>query len=182
MAWLNVVGQPNIAHARNILVSEAIKRDATDIVFIDSDIGWEPKEFLKLFEAPDECRVVAGAPQRREAKAVSFCSIPDKKEETRRNGRLVSGLAATAFQRIQASVFADLDYAKTYHHADGECKSWFYHDIAPPREGQPDGFIASDFYFSRKCNEAGIEVWIDPEIELRHYATIPLTARLVDYL
>ncbi|MCI5043905.1 MAG: hypothetical protein MRY72_04350 [Aquisalinus sp.] len=181
LAWLNVVGQANIAHARNILVAEALKRGATDVVFIDSDIGWEPEAFSKLFHVPDECRIIAGAPQRRDPKSISFCSIPDQ-QEIKRHGHLLSGLAATAFLRIQTSVFDELDYAKTYHHPEGTCKSWFFHDIAPPREGEPDGFIASDFYFSTRCTQAGIDVWIDPDIQLRHYATVPLTSRLVDYL
>ncbi len=181
LAWLNVVGQPNIAHARNILVAEALKREATDIVFIDSDIGWEPEGFLKLFEAPDECRIVAAAPQRRDRNHVTFCSMPDQKEP-KRLGPLITGMVATAFQRIDVSVFTELTYPKAYQHAQGTCKSWFFHDIAPHYEGEPDNFIASDFYFTQKCREAGIESWIDPDIALRHYATVPLTARLVDYL
>lgn len=182
LRWLNLVGEPNCSHARNILVAEALKCGATDIVFIDDDIGWEPEGFLRLFEVPDECLVTAGAPQRRQRTQVSFCSNLDP-ENPRQLGRLISGYAATAFTRIQTKLFTQLRYPVAYQYPQGTCKSWFFHDIAAlGSTSQGKGFIASDYYFSKKCKEEGVEVWIDPTIKLRHHSSIALTAVMADSL
>ncbi|MCI5043906.1 MAG: hypothetical protein MRY72_04355 [Aquisalinus sp.] len=180
LAWLNMVGNANLAQARNILVSEAIKRGVDDIVFIDSDIGWEPDAFAALFEAPQDCLIVAGAPQRRDQQDIKFCSVVDDKRAT--NGRLISGIAATAFMRIQARVFPMLKYAETYQHNDGETRAWFDYVRYYNQEHGISGFINEDFYFSMKSKEEGVENWIDPTIKLRHYNNIALTACMVDHI
>ena len=180
IAWLNMVGNANLAQARNILVSEAINLGLDDIVFIDSDIGWEPEAFNALFDVPEDVEIVAGAPQRRDQKAVKFCSILDGKN--RKHGRLVSGIAATAFMRIRTDVFKKLQYAEKYKYNNGETRAWFDYVRYYDKEQDLSGFINEDFYFSVKSEQENIISWIDPEIQLRHYNEVPLTARMVDYI
>lgn len=181
IAWLNVLGQANLAQARNTLVAASLQRKVTDVVFIDSDIGWEPEAFFALFEAPAECRIVAGAPQRRDHQQVTFCSMPDT-ENPKRVGRLISGMGATAFARIDAQVFHDLRYPDSYVNRDGPCKAWFdYKRDWEPTHTQKV-FIDEDYFFAMACKKEGIEPWIDPTIRLRHHNAVPLTACMQDHL
>ncbi len=180
LAWLNMVGNANLAQARNVLVSEAIKKGVDDIVFIDSDIGWEPDAFAALFEHPPECQVIAGAPQRRDQEGVKFCGVLDDRKAS--TGRLLSGITATAFLRIQTSVFQKLTYAEAYQHGGGETRAWFDYVRYYNEEHNMSGFINEDYYFSMKCKEEGIENWIDPQIQLRHYNNVALTACMVDHI
>lgn len=56
-------GHANVPRARNILAATALANGATDIVFIDSDIGWEPPDLEKLLS--HDVDVVAAAARRR---------------------------------------------------------------------------------------------------------------------
>lgn len=177
--FFHVVGHANLARARNYLVAQARAWGATDIVFVDSDIGWEAEAFISLFEMPDEVRVNAGCPQRRNAQ-ISFCGIPDT-PVARRLGNYVrgpvSGQAATAFLRVSANVFDELE---------PKVPAFIYQGVSYPaffEVGIRDGeMLDEDVWFSRLCRDNGIEVWLDPSIQLRHWHSQPLTEVMADHL
>lgn len=173
--WLNTIGHANLARARNYLVQEARDRGAEAIVFIDSDIGWDVNAFSALFDADESVRVLGGSPQRREDK-LAFCSIPDH-PVAKTDGRLITGKAATAFLRVDTSVFDELE-AKVPHYAykDRQYPAFF-------QIGIRDGYMLDeDVWFSQLCRDNGIEVWLDPTIPLRHWHSQPLTAVMADHM
>lgn len=173
--WLHVKGHANLARARNYLVQEARERGAEQVVFIDSDIGWEPEALGQLFDCSEECRVVAGAPQRREDGKIRFCSMPDP--VMRRDGPLVSGIGATAFMRIATSVFDELqDKVPSYTYQSRQFPAFFQ---TPVLNGE---MLDEDVFFSRLCRSNGIEVWLNPEIPLRHWHNSPLTAVMAEHV
>lgn len=173
--WLHTIGHANLPRARNYLVQEARDRGAGAIVFIDADIGWDADAFGALFDCPDDVRVLAGAPRRREEK-MAFCGSIDR-HGLKQNGRLMTGTAATAFLRVDASVFDDLD---------GKVESYGYQGRQYPGFFQTpiiDGDLKDeDVFFSHLCKANGIDVWIDPHIRLRHWANMPMTGCIADHL
>lgn len=172
ISWIHCVGHANISRARNYLTQQARDRGVTDLVFIDSDIGWSAEAFIALFET--EARIIAGCPQRRDEK-LGFCGGIDR--TPRRFGRLVSGTAATAFLRVEASVFDELEpKVPTYTYQDRITPAFFQVGI---RGGD---LLDEDVWFSRLCSDNGIGVWLDPTIPLRHWHSQPLTARLSDHI
>lgn len=173
--WLHVKGHANLARSRNYLVQEARDRGADQIVFIDSDIGWEPEALGQLFDCPEECRVVAGAPQRRDDGVIRFCSMPDR--IMRREGQLISGIGATAFMRIAASVFDELESKVPAYAYQGKQYPAFFQ--TPVQDGE---LLDEDVFFSRLCKANGIEVWLNPEIPLRHWHHSPLTAVMAEHV
>jgi hypothetical protein len=175
VSWLHCVGHANLARARNYLVREARERGAQAIVFIDSDIGWDAEAFGALFDCHEDVRVLAGCPQRRDDK-LGFCGIPDT-PVMRKAGRLVSGHAATAFLRVDASVFDELEPKVPSYEYQGERYPAFF------QVGIRDGeMLDEDVWFSRLCRDNGIEVWLDPSIQLRHWHSRPLTGRMADHI
>ena len=56
-------GHANVCRSRNILAALALGNGATDIVFIDSDVGWDVRDFMRLIN--HDVDVVAGAIIRR---------------------------------------------------------------------------------------------------------------------
>lgn len=175
VSWIFVQGHANLSRARNYLVREARDRNAEAIVFIDSDIGWDVNAFGALFETPDDVRVVAGCPQRRDDR-LGFCGIPDT-PVMQRKGRLVSGHAATAFLRVDMSVFDELDSKTEHYEYQGKDYTGFFQTKITGGE-----MLDEDVYFSRLCRANGIDVWLDPAIRLRHWHSQPLTGLMADHI
>lgn len=166
ISWIHCRGHANLARARNYLTQEARDRGVTDLVYIDSDIGWNAEAFISLFDT--EARVIAGCPQRRDDK-LGFCGIPDV-PIARTAWPLITGHAATAFLRVDASVFDELESkVPTYAYQDREYPAFFQVGI---RDGE---MLDEDVWFSRLCRDNGIEVWLNPAIPLRHWHSQPLT-------
>lgn len=167
-------GHANLARARNYLVREARNSGAEALVFIDSDISWDQDAFGALFDAPDHVRVIAGAPQRREQK-LGFCGGVDR--DPTLCGKLVAGTAATAFLRIDCSVFDELEPKVPSYRYQGEMFPAFF------QVGIRDGeMLDEDVWFSRLCKDNRVGVWIDPTIRLGHWQAQPFTARMSDYV
>ena len=63
-----IIGNSLVHDARNRLVAWFLKnKEATDLLFIDADIAWQPADVLRLAES--SCTVIGGAyPQKREDK------------------------------------------------------------------------------------------------------------------
>jgi len=173
ISWIHCVGHANLSRSRNYLTQEARDRGVTDLVFIDSDLGWSAEAFISLFET--DARVIAGCPQRRDEK-LGFCGIPDH-PTIKRSGRLITGQAATAFLRVEASVFDELELkVPTYIYQDRKTPAFFQVGI------QGDDLLDEDVWFSRLCRGHGIDVWLDPTIQLRHWHSQPLTEVMSDHI
>lgn len=102
-AYLLLQGNCHVDDARNTVVRDFLESDCTDLVFLDADVSWEPKDLLTLCE--HDCDVVGGVyPFRREGREgmpvrnKRGCFEPDK------NGLVeVEGLP-TGFLRIRRHV------------------------------------------------------------------------------
>lgn len=180
--WLHTVGHSNLPKARNWLVANARAQGATDIVFIDSDIGWEPHAFRALLEAPEAAQVVAGVPQRRDDRGISFCGHPDA-PKGKAMGHLLSGYAATAFMRIRTEVFDRLDgKVPEYTHEGQTQQAFFSYPVSEnPVTGKMD-MLLEDYAFCQFCRDDGIDVWLDPTIPLRHWHSTPLQAVMAEHV
>ena len=183
--WLNVQGHANTPRARNILAHGALRMpDVQSIIWIDDDIGFTVEGFLDLISHDEP--LVAGAPQRRTndpSEGAVFCGYVEPGAE--KKGRLRKGYAATAFFRTDRCVYErmqDNTETFTYTTFPGEkVYAYFHYKIEPTPNGEI-GYQGEDFYFCQRAYEAGCKVWIDPEIELRHWNNMPLTALMSDVL
>lgn len=186
LVFLIMSGHANVPRGRNVLVAQAKQAGCDAVVFVDSDIGFDPEEFAKLFTVPEGAKIVAGCPQRRLPDRIGFCGTMDP-EDTSALGPLVSGYAATAFLRIDMDVFDDIR-SEAFEYADpagGEplqCRSWFDYEVGTNPSGRSVGFIGEDFLFCMKAKEAGHTVWLRPGIKLRHWNTEPKAECMADYL
>jgi hypothetical protein len=179
--WLQVTGHANTPRVRNLLVHWALKNtDATDLVFIDDDIAWEPQAFERLLS--HDVDIVAGAPARR-SNDQSFCGRLDNPDVQKRHGELVSGQAATAFMRVTRKAYEHLaPTRRSFEYQDeADVKAFFDYDIGPTGAGQI-GYVGEDFWFCDQANAQGLDVWIDPHIRLKHYHTMPLELCMADMM
>lgn len=168
----SVCGCSVVSRARNILVKDMLETNATDLLFIDSDINFEPEDILRLMAWGDDPRkgIVAGVPRTRSENKVYIVDLDyDENGELTMNGMgLVRGKrVATAFMLVRREVFVSMIAANP---------TWEYKDNRSDRmlpclfdfKLTEEGYMGEDFLFCDRARELGFEVWIDPSIKLGH--------------
>ena len=168
----SICGCSVVSRARNLLVKDMIDSDATDLLFIDSDINFEPDDILRrlAWGADPKKGIVAGVPRTRSENKVYIADLDyDENGELTMNGMgLVRGKrVATAFMLIRREVFEQMMAAHP---------EWVYKDQRSDRmipclfdfKLTEEGYIGEDFLFCDRARELGFEVWIDPTIKLGH--------------
>ncbi len=172
--------------ARNWLVRNFLESKCDEMIFIDSDIGWDAAEFLNLISL--EYNVIGGAAPYRSGQPGFPVALKRDKEGWPLGHVLPGGETAileaevvpTAMLKIGRPVFEELikrDLAtwriETSGETGKEVKRWrSFFDFETTKYGEAkDEFCeyGEDVSFCRKCQRAGIGVWVDPRMTLRHW-------------
>ena len=163
-----------ISRARNTLVAKFLSNpDSTHLMFIDSDIGWEPWHLLLLLHHDKD---VIGGMYPLKALPIKWCvnGIDGGKEEDM--GRLQEvSKTGTGFMCIKRHVFEKLDsHPATIPFINDigldpklnkDMKTFFDTDV---REGR---YYSEDWTFCENWRDLGGEVWVDKRILLKHTGT-----------
>jgi len=139
-------GNPFLDMARNDLVEKFLSTDATDLLFIDADVGWDAKAITRVLSHKQE--VVGSLVPKRDPENES------KYHQKAMTGVIQDGLfqtleIPTAFLRIKRSAFNKLS------------KPYF-------KIGSNPGDFGEDIYFCRRWVETGNYLWIDSDINFTH--------------
>lgn len=141
-----LAGNCFLGRARNVIVEDFLASTATDLIFVDADVGFDPKVLPRILSYEEE--IVAGLVPKRDTESDSVY------HQNALTGVVSHGLfqtleAPTAFMRIKRSVFDKLD--KPYFRA----------------ESSEDAF-GEDIYFCRHWCARGGTLWIDSDITFTH--------------
>ena len=180
--YMHYPGDCFVAKVRNKIVTDFLLKypDATDLFFIDDDVGYPAAKVLEFLNRPED--VVCGAyPKRSEYLdfpcALAFDEITGALVE--RNGLLKATLAPAGFMRIKRHVLEKLA-------ADAEVRSRIFYDgdrtgpevhqkryygIFEAGIGPDKLWWGEDFVFAQSWMRLGGEIWIDPDIEFTHRGT-----------
>lgn len=182
ISWHRCGGHANLPRARNLTVATAMASGADEIFLIDSDIGWDPKDFVRLCQA--DADVIGGAQERRTLNETrEFACSP--LEQPRAGEPFRSVLTATSFLRVTRRVLDALaasgtaprfEYASLPEEAQPYLRAYFQYELCENR------FDGEDTWFCRKAREHGFDVWVDPTVRLRHYGAHCFDACLDDFL
>jgi hypothetical protein len=166
----SICGCSVVSRARNLLAQDFIDSDCTDLLFIDSDINFEPEAIYRLMSwATDEKKgIVAGVPRVRDVTPVYVADLDvDEDNNLSMNGYglVRARRVATAFMLVTRAAFEAL--FKKYEHLQ-------YYDKRTDRtltclfdfELCEEGYKGEDYLFCDRVIEAGFEVWVDPAIPL----------------
>jgi hypothetical protein len=179
---VQVNGDYYLSHARNRLVHLFLTDypDATDLFFLDDDLGWEAEAIPRLLQDPVD--VVAGVYPKKQDK-LEFPVVMDQADghTIRGHGGLFRALrVSTGFLRIRRHVLERM-----------AAQSPIY-EVATPDGGRAtiaevftmgvkDGlWWGEDFAWCNKWREMGGEIWIDPCIEFTHSGRKQWKGRLMD--
>lgn len=158
-------GDTFVARARNSLVAHFLQNtQCTDLFFIDSDLAWQPDDFVRvLFSEPE---IVAGAYPVKN-RWDTFSCIPETPERAK-DGLIAAKSLSTGFMRIKRSALEALwQFGQPYLPINTgvsvlECRAIFETEIVA---GQ---WAGEDSTFCRRWRDLGRELWIMPGIELIH--------------
>jgi hypothetical protein len=157
-------GQSLVIIARSNILTEFLKSEATDLVFIDDDISWNAKDLVRLLGHQVD---VVGAPVRRKTDQVWFnvvaldgCGVgKDGLREVRRIGTGMLRISRAAIEKL----------------VEGSPHLKYRDDFGKDRyalfgTGIRDGILVSeDFSFCDLWREHGGKVWCDTEIVVTHW-------------
>lgn len=185
--------------ARNWLVRNFLASPCDEMIFIDSDIGWDAKELLDLCAL--DANVVGGAAPYRSGQPGFPVALKSDSEGVLLGHQfpgtdaalLEAEVVPTAMLKIGRGVFQELvrqGMATWRIETDGETKKekrrWrsFFDFETTPFGDSPDEFCeyGEDVSFCRKCTKAGIPLWVDPRMTLRHWGMHGFQGQLHSWL
>ncbi len=170
-------GSSSIDVARNRLASEALHDGAESIFFIDSDLGFDPLDVLRLLARPEA--VVSGV-YAKKGKREFASSFADGVDEVV-FGANAFGLyplryAATGFLRIKSAVLrkmiAELDLPLCNRKWGRGEWPFFQPTVVPLGEGEYH-YLGEDWAFSHRLGLIGVTPMADTSIRLWHYGRHP---------
>ena len=172
-----------ISRARNTLTARFLQNSqATHLMFIDADIGWEPQHLLLLLQAN---RDVIGGLYPMKSLPIKWCvngldgaEQVDHLQEVSKTG--------TGFLLIRRSVFERLNghpATKPFTNdlglpAELDQHMRTYFDTAV-RDGR---YYSEDWTFCENWRDLGGQVWVDRRINLRHTGTYTFDAQAQERL
>jgi hypothetical protein len=133
------------------------------IFWIDSDMGWKPEDFLKLYES--DLDILSGACVRADSKLAIY-TLNDASEDLFMQFTKpfkVESVGA-AFLCLKPGVMEAVEYP------------WFQITYGKNDNGKTY-IIGEDIYFCRAAAKHGYSVHVDPSVRILHYKTIPLKYR-----
>lgn len=152
-------GDYDLGHARCSIVDAFLETDATDLFFVDSDVGFDARCLPRILQSEE--LVVAGLVPKRDAKDEAVYHMNALTGVIK--GALFQSLEApTAFMRIKREAFSRLK------------KPYF-------KMGASETEIGEDIYFCRKWCATGEFIWIDPDINFTHRGHKAWTGNFFDH-
>jgi glycosyltransferase involved in cell wall biosynthesis len=168
----SICGCSVVSRARNLLAKDMLESKCDYLLFIDSDINFEPDDIFRLMAWGTDPKkgIVAAVPRTRNESKVYIATLDyDDNGDLTMNGMglVRAKRVATAFMLVRREVFETLER---------EHPEWAYYDSKTDRtlscmfdfQLAEEGYIGEDFLFCDRVRSHGFEVWIDPTITLGH--------------
>lgn len=171
-------GNCHVDDARNAVVRQFLRTDATDLLFIDSDVGWTVEGIVRLLS--HDVDLVAGVYPKKQADPsfpVRPLPGPIRAED---NGLVEVEGAPTGFMRIRRSVLERMVEAHKDRQFIGSDGGEPY-TILFERTFEDGHRWSGDYAFCRKWRGLGGRVCVDPELDFIHEGSREWTGRLGDF-
>lgn len=180
-----------ITRSRNTLVSHFLQTTATHLIFIDADIGFQPKQLEQMLAFDQEvvCGVYplkvrdsgqktheqmqSGEPW--ETASLRYVGLPCDPHELERRGSFVTGqYAGCGFMLIKRSAVERmiLSYPETAYrasHCYTNAKAERTYALFESEIDHDEGiYLSEDFAFCRRFRAIGGKIWLDTAGRLTH--------------
>ena len=167
-----VVSDPYIQKARNRLVDQFLKSNASIFIFIADDLEYSPEDMLQLIETPGE--IVVGVYSQHCEPAFYPVNIINNSEGsafTRKDGCISAKHVQTGFMRVNRTVFEqiakahpELEYYSMKHNKKVDAAYDFF-----PQGVYNHQWIGEDYAFCNLWTGLGGKIWVIPNLDLTHW-------------
>lgn len=174
------VGNSLVTHARSKIAHTFLKSDKSLLFWVDSDIEWEAKDFLRLCALATKMDIVGGAYPAKKDPIVFFLDPSSGGEiESNEYGCLKIGgwgMGFTVVNRRVIEAVADKSPKLKFNGSDEPIASMFRCD-------EIDGYArGEDMAFFADIKDLGFEAFLDPSVTLGHIGSKTYTASIADML
>jgi predicted O-methyltransferase YrrM len=161
-------GNCHVDDARNSLVREFLKTDATDMVFIDADVGFRPEDLHRLVSVDRD--IVAGVyPKKETPEDFPVYTLGGVELRADADGLVEVEAVPTGFLRIRRTVLQALsDQAQGFI---GQAGDPLPYKVVFERMIDGGRRWSGDYGFCRKAKKAGYRIYVDPEMQFTHTGT-----------
>lgn len=174
----------DIAGSRNALVAIFLQTEATDLMFIDSDIGWEADAFGKLVNAPVD--IVSATYRMKTPNMEVLYHLPNdiKLERHPATGLIETSFAPTGFMRISRGAIDKLikAYPDEWYLDVKLNVSRIYNFFEFTLDKESRQRYTEDKSFCNKWLALGEKLWIHPDITLSHIGKVVYQGRLANHI
>ena len=163
--------------ARNTLLNEAYKRKPDDIIWIDTDMVWEPDTLRQLLK--HDVDVVGSACRKKIPDNVqfNFQLFKEKSFEPDEKGLIEVRRLGTGFLRMSRKAYTHLwENDKKYEVQGVMGSNVFEIGIWQGRE-----LLSEDFIVCEKLIERGFKIFMDPNLTVGHIGTFNYWADVKDF-
>ena len=176
-------GNCHVDDARNSIVRQFLKTDCTDLVFIDSDVGWRSQDLLALVKYQDADIVAGVYPKKQDDVDFPVFMEAGKEIWAREDGLIEVIGAPTGFMRIRRHVLEKLveTHKDRAFKGQGDQDGAFYHPIFE-RVIEAGRRWSGDYAFCRKWRALGGKIFVAPEMEFTHEGNKVWAGCLGDHL
>jgi len=166
-----IAGSSDVVIARDIVLDNYLADQERFLFWIDSDIAWQPEDFVKVLRLTKELGLVSAAyPLKRDPPdcIVNFADAKPTIDERTGCVEIASlGLGFTCVRRDLLDAFAATK-GKIYHDGNGRLIiDAFRRDKELRADGHMHG-VGEDAAFFMDMRGLGFKAWLDPTIQLDH--------------
>ncbi len=159
--------------ARNEMLSDALHDEAESILFIDSDIGFDPQDALNLLARPEDVvAAIYAKKNHREMASIFADGVKQVMFGGNASGLYPLKFAAAGFLRIRAQVLrrmiAELRLPLCNTHW-GRGVWPFFQPVIVPHGNEGLHYLGEDWAFSHRLAEIGVTPLADTSIRLWHW-------------
>lgn len=154
-----------ITRGRNTCAAAFLKSSCTHMMFIDADIQFTPDDVANLWNMQEGVACGIYPMKKDDAPYAAWVDGKLLVEDAMPKEPFLADYAGTGFMLIQRMVFELLQEAHPewkYEESYGEAWAFFQDPIE-------DGIhLSEDYFFCKRVNEMGGEIWMHPEVRLKH--------------
>lgn len=152
-----------IQRARNDLIRLAVEGEYDDMIFIDSDIEFDPQWVMELINRDED---VIGGTYRKKTDDQEMYVVKTKNTKKAENGLIkVDGLG-TGFVKLSKRAFMALwEDSEPYQNEGREGRMVCNVEVIN------GDLVSEDIILFRKLDKLGFDVWLDPRMTCNHTGT-----------
>lgn len=164
-------GDSAVQRARNVLLAEFMRTEADAIFFVDSDLKWDAEDLIRLYRSgKDICCGVYPKKTLPTAWPANLWRDGEGMGSREESGMVRMQDAPNGFLLIRRHVVERMieAYPETRCQFGEEEDSWGHALFEMGIEPDTRRYLSEDYWFCRKAQQLGFEVWADPAIRLGH--------------